>query len=453
MPFTTLHLSLGNCLKYQLLPMKTIARTLLLFYGIGMSACQPSSSKEGGEFSFTLSDADTVLFNSFVDCNMAEAWIGDTFRIFPGKYGEDTVWGKARELMFANGSNAPDAFDSDSADFRRPVLPSVAPIGQKGLHGAVWFETVYQSKNDPSGKTLYAVYHNENYPQNLPFDSVTGQGYINQNWPQGLQGPTSPAAVCRIGIMKSTDGGYHWENKGLFIEDLQPRMILKPHNTSNTFAGGVGDPSAVAVGDYLYLFFGEYSYPEPYVEANYDREVERKAQCISVARIALSDLDDPAGKAKRWDGQSFAAPWNGSGKPINALQIAQKAGGGPASSPTGGFYWGPSVSWNEYLQCWVMLMGKVTGSSWAGSSIYISFNKNKDLGAGDNAIQWSTPKLLLDRPGYFLWYPSLQPMDDEESVKNKYTCMRLGKKARLYVKFIKPERSIYASAHVITFNK
>ena len=34
-------------------------------------------------------------FNSFVDCNMAEAWIGDTFRIFPGKYGEDPLWGYA----------------------------------------------------------------------------------------------------------------------------------------------------------------------------------------------------------------------------------------------------------------------------------------------------------------------------------------------------------------------
>jgi len=31
-------------------------------------------------------------FNSFVDCNMAEAWVGDTFRIFPGKYGEDPLW-------------------------------------------------------------------------------------------------------------------------------------------------------------------------------------------------------------------------------------------------------------------------------------------------------------------------------------------------------------------------
>jgi hypothetical protein len=433
--------------------MKYFAMPLLFAGTLAGMGCQNETSNQNPEFNFTISNADTVLFNSFVDCNMAEAWIGDTFRIFPGKYGEDTVWGKARELMFASGRHAPDAFDSDSADFSRPNLPNVAPIGKEGLHGAVWFETVYQSAKDPSGKTLYAVYHNENYPQNLPYDPSTGQGYINHQWPQGLQGPSSPAAVCRIGIMKSTDGGYNWENKGLFIEDLQPRMILKPHNTSNTFAGGVGDPSAVASGDHLYLFFGEYSYPEAYSQADYDPEKERKAQCISVARIPLSDLDDPQGKAKRWDGRAFAAPWNGAGKPIASLQISAKNGGGAASSPTGGFYWGPSVSWNEYLQCWVMLMGKVTGPSWAGSSIYISFNKNKDLGTGNNAQQWSEPKLLLDRPGYFLWYPSLQPMDDEASIKSKYTCMRLGQTARLYVKFIKPEKSIYASSHIITFSK
>lgn len=423
---------------------KWIAGTAILF-----AYCSSPTGQPG----FTLSNADTVLFNSFVDCNMAEAWIGDTFRIFPGKYGEDTVWGAARELMFASGPHAPAAFASDSSGFRRPQLPPIAPIGQPGLHGAVWFETVYQSKADPSDKTLYAIYHNENYPQNLPYDSSTGQGYLNYRWPQGLQGPTSPAAVCRIGIMKSIDGGHSWENKGLFLEDLQARMILKPFNTSNTFAGGVGDPSAVASGDYLYLFFGEYSYPTAYDSTRYTREQEWSGQCISVARIALSDLDDPQGKAKRWDGQAFSIPWNEAGKPISSLQIPRKEGGSGASSPEGGFHWGPSVSWNEYLQCWVMLMGKVTGPSWAGSSIYLSFNKEADLGKALASQQWSKPQLLLDRPGYFLWYPSLQPMDDEDAIKNKYTSMRLGKKARLYVKYIKPERSIYASAHVIEFRK
>jgi hypothetical protein len=426
--------------------MRTTLATIAL---VTAFACNPPSSNPR----FTITNTDTVLFHSFVDCNMAEAWIGDTFRIFPGKYGEDTVWGAARDLRFADGKHAPAAFSADSSAFRQPQLPPIAPIGAPGLHGAVWFETVYQSSDDPSGKTLYAVYHNENYPQNLPYNAATGQGYINHLWPQGLQGPSSPAAVCRIGIMKSVNGGHSWENKGLFIEDLQPRMILKPYNTSNTFAGGVGDPSAVRSGDYLYLFYGEYSYPQAYDSASYHKDKEWSGQCISVARIALKDLDNPQGKAQRWNGVAFEAAWNDAGKPIASLQIPRKEGGSAASSPEGGFHWGPSVSWNEYLQCWVMLMGKVTGPSWAGSSIYISFNQQKDLSKGNAAQQWSKPQLLLDRQGYFLWYPSLQPLDTEEDIKQKHTCMRLGKKARLYVKYIKPDRSIYASAHIIEFEK
>ena len=417
------------------------------------AGCTSRESNKGEVFPrFTLIAADTVLFNSFVDCNMAEAWIGDTFRIFPGKYGEDTVWGAANELFFANGKNSTEAFSTKAGDFHRPILPAIGS-DSTDIHGAMWFETVYQSEKDPSGKTLYGVYHNENYPENLPFDSRSGQGYIDHLWPQGLRGPESSAAVCRIGIAKSQDGGHSWTNKGLFLEDLQPRMILKPYNTSNTFAGGVGDPSAVRSGEHLYLFFGEYSYPVNYDSANYNRQTEYSGQCISVARIPLSDLDSPQGKALRWDGTAFAGPWNGAGKPVSSLQIPLSEGGGPASSPTGGFHWGPSVSWNNYLNCWVMLMGKVTGPSWAGSSVHISFNKNKDLGKGDNAQQWTKPQLLMDRPGYFLWYPSLQPLDTEEDVKNRYTCMNLGKRARLFVKYIKPEKSVYASAHMIEFEK
>jgi hypothetical protein len=269
------------------------------------------------------------------------------------------LWGDARELKFTDGKNGPDAFDNDSSQFVNPVMPENVPPGLRGLHGAVWFETIYQDRNDATGRTLYAVYHNENYPSTLPYDSITGEGYKNEKWPQGLLGPDSPAAVCRIGIMKSTDGGRKWENKGIFIEDLNDRLILKPHNTSNTFAGGVGDPSAIASGDHLYLFYGEYGYPGIYDEAGYDRETEWEGQCISIARIALSDLDDPAGKAKRWDGNDFTVPFNGIGKPVESLQIPRDEGGGPASSPDGGFHWGPSVSWNTYLNCWVMLMGHV----------------------------------------------------------------------------------------------
>lgn len=423
---------------------------------LALAACQPKPApvaEKPFNPTFKLVAADTIYFNSFVDCNMAEAWVGDTFRIFPGKYGEDPLWGDAKDLKYADGRHADEAFTNPKEAFFNPKMPLNAPVGTPGLHGAVWFETMYQDPKDPSGKTLYGVYHNENYPSTLPYDPATGQGYKDEKWPQGLQGPTSPAAVCRIGIMKSTDGGKSWDNRGLFLEDLQPRLILKPHNTSNTFAGGVGDPSAVASGDHLYLFYGEYGFPGVYDEASYNREAEWKGQCISVARIALTDLDNPEGKALRWDGKSFAAPWNGVGAPIPSLQIPMANGGGPASSPTGGFHWGPSLSWNTYLECWVMLMGHVTGSSWAGSKVYISFNPNKDLGEGDNALEWTTPQLLFDRPGYFLWYPSLQPMNTPEDIENKHTCLRLGKRARLYIKNIRPERSDYMSYHIIEFEK
>jgi hypothetical protein len=332
-------------------------------------------------------------------------------------------------------------------------MPPNAPVGESGLHGAVWFETVYQDTTDKTGRTLYAVYHNENYPSTLPWDAVTGYGYKNEKWPQGLKGPSSPAAVCRIGIMKSVDGGRNWENKGIFIEDYQSRLILKPHNTSNTFAGGVGDPSAVACGDYLYLFYGEYGYPGIYEENTWNATTEWSGQCISVARISLNDLDDPVGKARRWDGKGFNAPHDGIGVPIASLQIPRDEGGGPASSPTGGFHWGPSVSWNTYLNCWVMLMGKVTGSSWAGSSIHISFNRNRDLGLAMNSQEWTEPRLLLDKPGYFLWYPSLQPMNTPEDIANRNTCLKLGQRARLFVKNIKPEKSDYLSEYVIEFKR
>jgi hypothetical protein len=398
--------------------------------------------------------AGKVYFNSFVDCNMAEAWVGDTFRIFPGKYGEDPLWGYARDLKFADGRDANEAFARKHEDFKEPVMPPNAAPGTPGLHGAVWFETIYQDTKDQSGKTLFAVYHNENYPQTLPYDSATLQGYIDsKDWPEGLTGATTPAAVCRIGIMKSLDGGNSWENKGIFIEDLQPRMIMKPHNRSVTFAGGVGDPSAVVSGDYLYLFFSEYGYPGEYNPYAYDPDKEWKGQCISIARIALTDLDNPEGKARRWDGTSFTAPPNGVGVPVTSITISAEEGGGPASSPTAKYHWGPSVSWNTYLDCWVMLMAKAEGPKWIGGSLYISFNKNKDLGEGNNSQQWTKPELLIDRPGHILWYPSLQPTASEEDVKNKYTCLKLGREARFFFKDQHDNKSEYLSEFVVRFEK
>lgn len=410
------------------------------------------NEKQNPNPTIVLHPAKKILFNSFVDCNMAEVWVGDTFRIFPGKYGEDPLWGEARDLKYADGSNAEEVFKHPAERFYNPKMPLNVKPGLPGLHGAVWFETVYQDVRDKSGKTLYAVYHNENYPSTLPYQS-DGTGYKDEKWPQGLQGPTSPAAVPRIGIMKSIDGGKSWENRGIFIEDYQPRLVLKPHNTSETFAGGVGDPSAVASGEYLYLFYGEYGYPGVYNPETYDPIKEASGQCISIARIKLSDLDNPVGKARRWDGKGFNAPADGIGSPVKSLQISPEDGGGAASTPYKHFHWGPSVSWNTYLNCWVMLMGKVEEASWRGSGIYISFNFNADLGKADHSQQWTTPKKIVDRPGHILWYPSLQPMNTPEDIAARNTCMKLGKRARLFFKDIQGPKSEYLSEYIVEFQK
>ncbi|HUR11129.1 MAG TPA: hypothetical protein VM012_07155 [Flavitalea sp.] len=432
---------------------KTVVLIYLNFLLISLILTGCFAQKISKDPKFRLIPSEVFHFKSFVDCNMAEAWIGDTFRIFPGKYGEDPLWGYSRELKFANGKNADEAFSNKSDEFTEPSMPPNVKPGIAGLHGAVWFETVYQDVNDKSGKTLYAVYHNENYPSTLPYDPVTGKGYIDFNWPQGLTGATTPAAVCRIGIMKSIDGGWSWENKGIFIEDDQPRMILRPHNTSVTFAGGVGDPSAVVSGAFLYLFYGEYGYPGKYDSSRYDPLVEWQGQCISIARIALADLDQPYGKARRWNGKGFDALYDKEGKPVSSVQIPFSEGGGPASNPASKYYWGPSVSWNTYLNCWVMLMARAEGPSWKGSNIYISFNRNADLGKGNNSQQWSKPKLLLSKPGVTLWYPSLQPLNTPNDIKNKYTCLRLGRTARLFFKENAPDTAQYISQYLIEFNK
>lgn len=433
----------------------SIALGFIGFIGV-FSACNAPGDQNKTKDSETLPEAllipsEKFLFNSFVDCNMATVWIADTFRIFPGKYGEDPLWGESHELKYASGSTVDEVFSKKPEEFTEPRMPVNTPPGTPGLHGAVWFETLYKDPKDKTDKTLFALYHNENYPSTLPYNASTGMGYLDVNWPQGLRGEETKTAVCRIGIMKSVDAGKTWADRGILLEDYQPRLILKPHNTGINFAGGVGDPSAVANGDYLYVFYGEYGYPGKYDAAAYDTDFEWSGQCVSMARILLSDLDNPVGKAKRWHGTGFNAPADGVGAPVKSLQIPLAEGGGPASSPTAKYYWGPSVSWNNYLKCWVMLMAKAEGPSWKGSSIYISYNTNPDLGNEKNSQEWSTPKLLVDRPGHILWYPSLQPINTATDKAKKYTSVNLGRKARLFFKDNSGDKNEYLSEYLVEF--
>jgi hypothetical protein len=64
------------------------------------------------------------------------------------------LWGNARDLKFADGKNADEAFSSKANAFTEPIMPlNVLPTAN-GLHGAVWFEAIYQHTKDKTGKTL-----------------------------------------------------------------------------------------------------------------------------------------------------------------------------------------------------------------------------------------------------------------------------------------------------------
>jgi len=97
----------------------------------------------------------------------------------------------------------------------RPGCPKTPPPAYLGYTEPFGSKPFIKDAGDASGRTLYAIYHNENYPETLPFDPATGEGYIDKNWPLGLTERITPAAICRIGVMKSTNGGWSWENKGL----------------------------------------------------------------------------------------------------------------------------------------------------------------------------------------------------------------------------------------------
>ncbi|MGN6248563.1 MAG: hypothetical protein ACTHNG_09400 [Ginsengibacter sp.] len=81
----------------------------------------------------TLLPSQKFIFNSFVDCNMATVWVGDTFRIFPGKYGEDPLWGDAHELKYASGSSVDEVFAKRPDEFTEPSMPPNAPAGGCGF--------------------------------------------------------------------------------------------------------------------------------------------------------------------------------------------------------------------------------------------------------------------------------------------------------------------------------
>ncbi|MDP3070524.1 MAG: immunoglobulin domain-containing protein [Opitutaceae bacterium] len=243
-----------------------------------------------------------------------------------------------------------------------------------------WLESV---SADPNG-TLWAWYHAE---------------------PVGLF-PDSTLTAPKIGAVVSSDGGLTLRNLGTVLESGDP---LDPTARNGYFAGGHGDFSVILDRERRYFYF---------LFDNYGGATATQGVCI--ARMAYADRHDPVGKVWKFhDGAWREAGLGGRVTPIFPVVKRWQA-----SDPDA--LWGPSVHWNTYLNCYVMLMSHAAGEpGWSQQGIYVSFCA--DLSKPDT---WTTPRKILDKSefsGWYYFYPQVMGLERDG------TDTLAGQVARLYV--------------------
>ncbi|MBY0507793.1 MAG: hypothetical protein K2X03_28025 [Bryobacteraceae bacterium] len=228
-------------------------------------------------------------------------------------------------------------------------------------HFPMWIESLWR---DPSDGLVYAWYHHE------PGGYCPGKGLT----------------VPRIGALLSRDGGDTFEDLGIVLSSGDPPDC----NAQNRFfAGGHGDFSVVYdQGDGCFYFvFDNYGGPA-------------STQGVSLARLAYEDRATPAGHVwKHYQGAWDQPGVGGRSTPVLPVRTAWEKSNTDA-------FWGPSVSWNSYLERYVILLNRACCQpGWPQEGIYLAISA--DL---SDPASWSAPvKILTPRdigfaPGY---YPQL----------------------------------------------
>jgi hypothetical protein len=287
-----------------------------------------------------------------VDSNSPAFWLDGQLHLLNSTGGDPVLSRGADQFQFASG---------------RPVA-----LRLREDH-PTWFESVWV---DPSGP-VFAFYHQEDF-------SVC---------PAGLSQP-------RIGMAISTDHGESFTDLGLVLTSGDAPNCA---SQNGYFAGGHGDLSVVPdqAGQFFYFFFGNYSGP-------------LETQGVVVARLAMADRYNPAGRAWKYCNGGWTEPGlRGRTTPIFPAYADWQR------EDTDSF-WGPSIHWNTYLQTYVILMNRsCCTSGWPQESIYISYNAELSNPSG-----WSQPAAILNWWG---WYPQVLGLEPGE------TDSLVGKKARLWI--------------------
>ena len=381
------------------------------------------------------------------DANTSGVWIRGKYRIFIND-------GEPR-LGYQEGNTPEEAVKASTV---KTVI--VNADRDKGWSpNMLWGESVFQP--DPATpNVLYMITHNENswkyYKTRL-------------NLPEGTKWPgKGDATGCRIVLMKSNDGGSSWRILGNLIEDDPTKFFLeqvhpggvKPAHESAWFPGGVGDPSAVSDGTYLYIFYTEESYPTKFDLVTYKPDLEAKNQGISVARIKITDLltddiDHIHQRLKRWDGArgyvGKAIDTAGDSRVENTPIPGFKEGlpYGPMSKSNGRLCYAPSISYNEHLHAYTVFFWYMSQATppWVLYN-YMAFNPSLD------PFTWEQPKKIASlnfyNNGEHPYYPVAHPIGRAVGYWNA----RLGRKARFYtVGYYNVESADLHSNHYITFLK
>lgn len=237
-----------------------------------------------------------------------------------------------------------------------------------------WIESTYIARNG----TVYAWYHHE----------------------PGLVCQSPPLTAPKIGALISPDGGTSFWDMGIVLESGDPPDC---DAKNGYFAGGHGDFTVVADREERFLYF---------LFSNYGGATER--QGISIARIAVEDLDEPVGKVWKYhEGRWDQAGLGGNVSPVLPATV------GWQDAKTDSF-WGPSVHFNHYLDQYVMLLNRsCCEPGWFQEGVYVSFTPN--LGDPES---WKTPVKVVHEGN---WYPQVIGLLEGESDKHA------GKVARFFV--------------------
>ncbi len=216
----------------------------------------------------------------------------------------------------------------------------------------------------------------------------------------------STLTAPKFGAVVSLDGGATLRDLGTVLESADE---IDPLARNGYFAGGHGDGTVLhdRSRSYFYFFFG-----------NYGGAPETQGVCV--ARMAFEDRANPAGKVWKY----YNGAWREAGRGGRVTPIFPVKKAWQSADPDA--FWGPSVHWNTYLNCFVMLLNHAAGEpGWAQEGVYVSFCA--DLSRPET---WTTPRKILDKsefPGWYFFYPQVMGLESGG------TDRRAGQVARLYV--------------------